>query len=65
MLNPNEAWKTVGFYAWCQLVPVLVKLEEDVPGSATSRAYRYGFKAGVKLADRDFYEKLNPEHRLN
>ncbi len=66
MLSPNQAWKTEGIPNWILAVPELVDLEDNKPVPCMlPRSFRLGFKAGVKVANRDFCEKLNADHRQN
>jgi hypothetical protein len=66
MISPDEAWKTEGIPCWALAVPDIVELEEKKPPiSILPGTFRLGFKAGVRIADRDFLEKLKPEHRQN
>lgn len=66
MISPNEAWKKDGIPCWILAVPELVELEENKPAPCMlPRSFRLGFKAGVRVANRDFCEKLKPEHRQN
>ena len=66
MISPDKAWNTVGFSLWCTFVPELADFQKTAsPDMAMGRAFRLGFKGGVKNANRIFLDELKPENRQN
>ena len=65
MLSPDQAWETDGEHSWLEIIQEVAEHEAKNPDEGFPLAFRLGFKAGVKVADRDFCEKLKPEYRQN
>lgn len=65
MVSPDQMWNAVGLSLWCKVVLELADLKETNPDMALGRAFRKGFKGGVKTANRFFSEELKPENRQN
>lgn len=65
MPSPDAAWKTDGELSWLENIVELAMHEAKNPDEGFPLAFRLGFKAGVRVADRDFCEILNAEHRQN
>ena len=65
MQSPKEAWDINGINSWIQAGPELLELQAKKSSCMLPRTFRLGFKAGISVADRDFYEKLKPEYRQN
>lgn len=62
MSNPKKLWIKKGLFSWIATIP---KLTDCLPECILPRAFRMGFKAGVKAANQELYEKLEAEKRQN
>lgn len=65
MVNVDQAWNTVGLSLWCAFTPELADFQKTDPDTAIGKAFRLGFKGGVKTANRIFSDELKPENRQN